>query len=106
MTTSTEAVPQSAARKVERSGRKVERSKVAKGQKVGGHHTYFEVEKRTFYFSLLWRSSGVAASPSWLLGSPRGLCPPRLRIVTLEKNYRSTQPILAASNAVMDHARE
>jgi len=31
---------------------------------------------------------------------------PGTRIVTLEQNYRSTQPILAASNAVMDEARE
>lgn len=31
---------------------------------------------------------------------------PGTRIVTLEQNYRSTQPILAASNAVMARARE
>lgn len=31
---------------------------------------------------------------------------PDSRIVTLEKNYRSTQPILAASNAVMSQAKE
>ena len=31
---------------------------------------------------------------------------PGARVVTLEQNYRSTRPILAASNAVMDYARE
>lgn len=31
---------------------------------------------------------------------------PGTRIVTLEQNYRSTEPILAASNAVMERARE
>jgi ATP-dependent DNA helicase UvrD/PcrA len=31
---------------------------------------------------------------------------PRAAIVTLERNYRSTQPILAAANAVMDLANE
>lgn len=31
---------------------------------------------------------------------------PGTRMVTLEQNYRSTQPILAASNAVMDQAKE
>jgi DNA helicase-2/ATP-dependent DNA helicase PcrA len=31
---------------------------------------------------------------------------PRARIVTLERNYRSTRPILSASNAVIRHAAE
>jgi DNA helicase II / ATP-dependent DNA helicase PcrA len=31
---------------------------------------------------------------------------PRAEIATLERNYRSTQPILAAANAVMDGAEE
>lgn len=35
-----------------------------------------------------------------------GLFTPPARIVTLEQNYRSTQPILAASNAVIEQARE
>ena len=35
-----------------------------------------------------------------------GLFSPPARLVTLERNYRSTQPILAACNAVMDQAAE
>ncbi|HSY84956.1 MAG TPA: ATP-dependent helicase [Verrucomicrobiae bacterium] len=35
-----------------------------------------------------------------------GLFSPPAAIVTLEQNYRSTQPILAASNAVIEQARE
>ena len=35
-----------------------------------------------------------------------GLFSPPAEIVTLEQNYRSTQPILAASNAVIEQARE
>jgi DNA helicase II / ATP-dependent DNA helicase PcrA len=31
---------------------------------------------------------------------------PGARVVTLEQNYRSTEPILAASNAVMEYAKE
>src|SRR5260370_31768023 len=35
-----------------------------------------------------------------------GLFSPPAAIVTLEQNYRSTRPILAASNAVIEQARE
>ncbi|HXQ41748.1 MAG TPA: ATP-dependent helicase, partial [Candidatus Udaeobacter sp.] len=35
-----------------------------------------------------------------------GLFEPPARIVTLEQNYRSTQPILAASNVVIEQAKE
>ncbi|MFP3507959.1 3'-5' exonuclease, partial [Burkholderia sp. SIMBA_062] len=40
-----------------------------------------------------------------ILDFPAQFDPPA-RQVTLERNYRSTEPILAASNAVMDAATE
>ncbi|MGE0595910.1 MAG: ATP-dependent helicase [Hyphomonadaceae bacterium] len=46
-----------------------------------------------------------AATVRNILDFPNAFAPPA-RLVTLEQNYRSTAPILAASNAVMDLARE
>ncbi|HEX7891560.1 MAG TPA: ATP-dependent helicase [Ramlibacter sp.] len=46
----------------------------------------------------------AAALPPEGAHAPRG--GPAVRIVTLERNYRSTQPILEASNAVIAAARE
>jgi DNA helicase-2/ATP-dependent DNA helicase PcrA len=46
-----------------------------------------------------------AAEVRNILDFPQGFTPPA-RVVTLERNYRSTQPILDASNAVMDQASE
>jgi DNA helicase-2/ATP-dependent DNA helicase PcrA len=46
-----------------------------------------------------------AATVRNILGFPAAFTPPA-RIVTLEQNYRSTQAILDASNAVIDRARE
>ena len=46
-----------------------------------------------------------AASVRNILDFPASFAPPA-RIVTLEQNYRSTKPILAASNAVIDLAAE
>ena len=46
-----------------------------------------------------------AASVRNILDFPTQFSPPA-RVVTLEENYRSTQPILAASNAVIGLARE
>src|SRR5689334_13147258 len=46
-----------------------------------------------------------AATVRNILDFPRHFAPPA-RIVTLERNYRSTQPILAASNAVIALAAE
>jgi ATP-dependent DNA helicase UvrD/PcrA len=46
-----------------------------------------------------------AANVRNILDFPNQFAPPA-RIVTLEENYRSTQPILAASNAVIGLARE
>src|SRR5262249_47078552 len=45
------------------------------------------------------------ADPSGILRFPTMFDPPA-RIVTLERNYRSTQPILAASNGVIALAAE
>lgn len=45
-----------------------------------------------------------AATVRNILDFPRQF--PGAHIVTLEQNYRSTEPILAASNAVMDQAKE
>ena len=46
-----------------------------------------------------------AATVRNILGFPTRFTPPA-RVVTLERNYRSTQPILDASNAVIDLAAE
>lgn len=46
-----------------------------------------------------------AADVRNILDFPKAFAPPA-RIVTLEQNYRSTQPILTASNAVIGLARE
>jgi ATP-dependent DNA helicase UvrD/PcrA len=46
-----------------------------------------------------------AATVRNILDFPAQFSPPA-RVVTLERNYRSTQPILAASNAVMELAAE
>jgi len=46
-----------------------------------------------------------AASVRNILDFPEQFSPPA-RLITLEQNYRSTQPILAASNAVIGQARE
>jgi DNA helicase-2/ATP-dependent DNA helicase PcrA len=46
-----------------------------------------------------------AATVRNILDFPRHFTPPA-RVVTLDRNYRSTQAILDASNAVIDLARE
>ena len=46
-----------------------------------------------------------AASIRNILDFPQSFAPPA-RIVTLDRNYRSTQPILAAANAVIAEAKE
>ncbi|HEX6723404.1 MAG TPA: ATP-dependent helicase, partial [Burkholderiaceae bacterium] len=46
-----------------------------------------------------------AAEVRNILEFPAGFAPPA-QVITLERNYRSTQPILTASNAVMAEARE
>src|SRR5205085_1617875 len=46
-----------------------------------------------------------AAEVQNILGFPRRFEPPA-RVIALERNYRSTQPILEASNAVIALARE
>jgi DNA helicase II / ATP-dependent DNA helicase PcrA len=46
-----------------------------------------------------------AATVRNILDFPSHFCP-KAEIITLDRNYRSTQPILAAANAVIDHAAE
>jgi hypothetical protein len=46
-----------------------------------------------------------AATVRNILDFPKHFTPPA-RIITLDRNYRSTQPILAAANAVIDQAVE
>lgn len=47
-----------------------------------------------------------AATVRNILDFPKGFSPKPADIITLDRNYRSTQPILAAANGVIDLARE